>query len=356
MASGFTFKGIHSSRFGVYYIPDNSKMFDDRADVDVYDDDIDWRTGGIYYGKKTKPRIFELDCFYEDLDDRTYNQMKQWLDTEDGTGRLILDESPWKYYDVVLTKTMTGKKYIHQDDEMMKPMYSGTFTATMTAYDPPYGKMIYKAMDEEEPDSIGAIRECGIIPKESMPPAPSADDRSFLIYNCGTRQTPCVIRIGGTTDADGITITNETNGSVCRITALPPAPAYLEINSEDGSVKVIDPTASTSEIAFEYHDLGYIFLSPCGKTYDELMIQYTSGSSAATIGSVADAKQYIGKYILVGGKWLRIIYATHDTITVNENFSSSGMAMVTPVTMNRMEISGNATISKLEIDWTPWVK
>lgn len=355
MASGFTFKGIHSSRFGVYYIPDYSKMFDDRAEVSVYDNDIDWRDGGVYYGKRTKPRVFELDCFYEDLDERTYNQMKQWLEA-DGKGRLILDESPWKYYDAVLTKTMTGKKYVHQDEDSMKPLFSGTFTATMTAYDPPYGKMLYKAIDKDEPDSNGAVRECGIIPKEYMPAEPSVEDRSFLIYNCGTRQTPCVIRIGGETDTDGIAIINETNGSTCKIKALPPDPAYLEINSEDGSVKVIDPTTSRSEIAFEYHDLGYITLSPCESMFDEFMIQYTSGSSTAAIRSIVDAKQHVGKYILVGGTWLRIIYATHDTITVHENFHSSGMAMVMPTTMNLISISGNTTLSKLEIDWTPWVK
>lgn len=355
MASGFSFRGTHSSRFGVYYIPDYSKMFDDRAEVSVYDNDIDWRDGGIYYGKRAKPRVFELDCFYEDLDARTYNQMKQWLDAG-SEGRLILDESPWKYYDVVLSKTMTGKKYIHQDEDSMKPLYSGTFTVTLTAYDPPYGKLLYQAVDQEDIHSSGAISECGIIPKENMPAAPSVNDRSFLIYNCGTRMTPCTIRIGGTTDADGITITNETNGSACRISALPPETAYLEINSEDGSVKVVDPLTSSSEIAFEYHDLGYITLSPCESVFDEFMIQYTSGSSTAAIGSVVDAKQYIGKYILVSGQWLRIIDATHDTITVHENFRSSGMAMVVPATMNSLSINGNATLNRLEVDWTPWVK
>ena len=352
MTHGFSFMGLHSSLFGVYYVPDSSSMFDDGTDMTVYDEDAEWQDGGIYYGKKMKQREFELSCFYEDLDEKGYQKMRQWLDTGN-SGKLIFDTAPWKYYDAVVTKKLNGKKYCHRAEDAETIRYSGTFTMTMTAYQP-YAKMLYQELDGMDTDGVSKV--CGILPHDQMPTAPTASDRRFILYNCGLITTPCVIRLGGTVDEDGLSICNETTGQECILRALPPSPAYLEIDSETGSVRVIDPTSSTNEMAFEYHDAGYVSLAPGGFLYDSMMVTYLKGNNTLTVNRDEASASYVGKYIYIEGKWARILHVNGREMVISENMLAAGVSMVTPVTMNTIDIRGNATLDRLEIDWNPLVK
>lgn len=350
MTSGFTFMGIHSSTFGVYYIPDESALFEDRAEYEVYDEDIDWRNGGVYYGYKTKKRTFEMDCYYEDISRKTLEKMRQWLDAKQG-GRLIFDETPWKYYDVKLTSALTGEQYYHNEPGGER-MYSGTFTVTFTAYEP-FGKVMYTSYEEEDTD--GVTKYCGMLKTSEMPDAPSVDSKSFLMYNCGTETAPTVLTIGGTVDEDGLTITNETTGNTCRLVSLPPSPAYLELDSKKGSVMLVDPSAGTKELMFEYHDYGFIDLAPSGSIFDEITVTYTSGSNTVQVTGREVTSEDVDKYLRLNGKWVRIIAVTSSGVVLSETMTASGKEKVPAVTMNRMVIAGNATLTKLEMTYVPLV-
>ena len=351
MTKGFTFKGIHSSAFGVTYIPDESASFEDKADFEVYDEDINWRSGGVYYGYKVKAREFELDCYYEDITRRTYEEMRQWLDVKQ-TGKLIFDDTPFKYYDVRLTKKLTGKQYWHRDEYYVERL-SGTFTITFTAYKP-FAKMLYKYYEDADVD--GASKYCGIISKAKMPAEPTVSDRTFNIYNCGTETAPTIIRIGGTVDSDGLTITNAATEQTCRLTALPASPAYLELDSEKGSVTLIDPDSGTKEIMFEYHDYGFLDLAPSGVMFDNFYVNCTKGSNTVTATNRELDSSYVGKYVFLDKSWLRILSVSGKTMTLSGTSEKTRVAQISPVTMNTMTLTGNMTLDKLEIDYTPLVQ
>ena len=230
--SSFTYNGIHSSAFGCYYVPDEEKVFGEAyAEYSVYDDEPDWRDGGIYYGNRVSKREFELDCYFEDINQETREKMMRWLDRRT-SGWLVFDERPFVRYEVRPTEKVSGKMYCHEG------RYSGTFTVTFTCYDA-FGELTKTALtDASDPEHMSDY--CGVIPESDMPEAPGVDSRDFLIYNCGTEIANTVISIGGTCGDDGLTITNAANGTACEIIALPPSPAYLTLDSKTGAVRLID--------------------------------------------------------------------------------------------------------------------
>lgn len=102
-----------------------------------------------------------------------------------------------------------------EDDRLL---FSGTFEACFTAYDP-FGKML-RATYADAPMK-GELEATGILPAAMMPPAPVAAGGSFLIYNPGTERAQTVIRVTG--DAgDGVLIRNLTTGQRCKIVDLRP--------------------------------------------------------------------------------------------------------------------------------------
>ncbi len=92
-------------------------------------------------------------------------------------------------------------------------LFSGTFEACFTAYDP-FGKMLRTAYADAPME--GELEATGILPAAMMPPAPVVAGGSFLIYNPGTERAQTVICLAG--DAgDGILIRNLTTGQRCKI-------------------------------------------------------------------------------------------------------------------------------------------
>lgn len=103
-------------------------------DFDTSEVEFDSRDGGYYFGTHIAPRVFELPCFYEDIDNRTKEKLVQWLDPRK-SGTLIFDERPYAKYEVVPTKKIEFREYGHYD-ETGTLRRSATFTITFTAYSP----------------------------------------------------------------------------------------------------------------------------------------------------------------------------------------------------------------------------
>jgi len=97
-------------------------------------------------------------------------------------------------------------------------LFSGTFEACFTAYDP-FGKMLHTAYADMP--MMGEVEATGILPVAMMPPASTVTGGSYLIYNPGTERAQTVIRVTG--DAgDGVLIRNLTTGQRCKIVNLRP--------------------------------------------------------------------------------------------------------------------------------------
>lgn len=267
-------------------------------------------------------------------------------------GEQVFDDRPFVSYSVVVWKKPTGKVYSVKHANGIEPVYSGTLTLYFKAYNP-FGKMAYTSYDTY--DSDGASRHCGIISKDEMPPTPTKDSRSFLVYNPGTETSDMIIRIGGSAP-NGLTITNETTGDVCRLLSLPAAPDYLEIDSDLGSVKRMP--SNPDGFAFEQHDDGYIRLAPCTPYERNVVASYESGSNKIYFPLFSINSKFVRKYLRLNGEWVRIISIQDEhTAIINKAMKTTGIEETLITTMNEITISGSQiSLTKLEINYTPLVR
>lgn len=90
---GFSYNGIHSSDLGVYYVPNAQARGDFFADYEVIDSERVWFSGGEYFKPRVKTRVFELDCYYDQITIEKREKIIRWLDRRTG-GYLIFDKRP----------------------------------------------------------------------------------------------------------------------------------------------------------------------------------------------------------------------------------------------------------------------
>ena len=250
---GFSYNGIHSSEFGLYYIPNWEEQWIADAEYDVYDSDVDWKHGGYYYGNKAKVRTFTIKCYFEEIDIATRQAIKQWVGRET-SGRLIFDDMPFVYWNVRPGKIPVGNWYMDNNDT-----HSGTVTITLKAYEP-FGHMLRKYNTSNSPDD-GAEDYTNILDGDDMPAVPTVDDTSFDIYNPGTEACGLTIELEGSTD-NPIRFFNDNNKSFCAFEGLPGNNMHIMIDGETGFVSTFISGSSEPENGYPYHDKGVVRLDP----------------------------------------------------------------------------------------------
>ena len=137
---GFSYCGIHCSRYNIGYIPDAKERWFQSPSFTLYEEDVSGRDGGYYYGNNVKIRKFTLQCYFEEITRETREEIRNWLD-RNTKGKLIFDERPFVYYNVRPSDVTSGEVYA-----ILTPrgeVYSGTFSATFSAYEP-YGHLTSK--------------------------------------------------------------------------------------------------------------------------------------------------------------------------------------------------------------------
>lgn len=350
---GFSYCGIHCSKYNVEYIPDAKGRWFQSPAFDVSQKDVSGRDGGYYYGNDAKIRELTLLCYFEEITKETREQIRNWLDRRT-KGKLIFDERPFVYYNVRPTKVVTGEIYavLTKHGEV----YSGTFTITFAAYEP-YGFLMPCTLtDEAEMQGAGMIT--GLLPSAEMPAAPTTQNASsFLLYNGGTQTCDTVIQIGGT--GTNILIANAANGTSCSLHSLP-TEGYLEIDSHLGKVTWVHGTHdSERDIFFEYHNEGYVTLAPYLPREFHVDASYTTGSNVVTFYVfVPTEDSAVGKYIFLDGAWHKIVsVSTEDnSVEIEDTMTDSGNEVTKLVTMNEITITGTLLqLNKLAIDYSPMI-
>lgn len=278
--------------------------------------------------------------------------LMRWLD-RNTHGTLIYDNKPHVYYDVRPVKRIEIKQYTHRELGVL--LYSGTFTITFRCYDP-FGKLFAPFYDGECTPEL--LATTGILPASMMPALPAPGDTAFLAYNCGTEKAPLMIRLAGDV-GDGLTIVNETTGQTCKVVGLTadgtPPGAYIEINSETGQVWFIK--GPEQELAFHYHDLGYLHLAPCTPFVRSMRVTYTASSRTITTdGGFLPVME--GQYLFLAGHWMEIRQVKDAcTAQLRSMMTSTGMADTPVVTMNKISLRGDSVaLSRLEIEYMPRVR
>ena len=197
----------------------------------------------------------------------------------------------------------------------------------------------------------------GILPAAVMPPAPTVDSANFLLYNPGTETAHTIFRLAGSVDEDGLLIRNFTTGQRCKVTGLKESSllpgACLELDSRRGQTRIA--LGGETELAFPFHDEGYITLAPCTPFVRELEIGHTQGSNAVT-SQGGFLPHMEGQYLYLGG-WQRIQQVTDASNAIlSGSAASTGSAQTPIVTMNEIELSGTAQLTKLEVETFPRVR
>ena len=348
--TGFTYNGIHSSKFNCYYIPDAADRWFSSPDFEVYEKEVPGRDGGYTYGSRAKIRTISLKMYFEDITIEKRERIRAWLDRET-MGELVFDDKPFVVYRSVRPKkTLAGKIYTTRYDNMSQDQYSGTFTIDFAVYEP-YGYLSYKSYSGVDLD--GAAQYCGILETNEMPSSPLTSSRNFLLYNPGTQTCHTVLTIGGTVGTGGQTITNATNGTKCKLSSLP-ASGYLKIDSFLGGVAVVNNGSETLD--FQYHDQGFLTLAPYGQKIDNAIVTCTSNSTSAIIDESLLGYDLVGKYIRLGNSWKKIAAAQGTAITLNENAGVSGVKITKIVGMNEITITGtDISLSQLSMDYFPMI-
>lgn len=198
------------------------------------------------------------------------------------------------------------------------------------------------------------LASTGLLPSTMMPTAPTASSRSFLLYNPGTERAHTTIRLAGDV-GEGLLIRNLTTGQRCKIVNLSPSSllpgAALALDSEKGQTRI--ELGDDSSLAFPFHDEGYIELAPCTPFVRAVRITHTAGSNVITSDG-AFQPHMKGQYLYLDG-WVKLRVITDgNTAIISRNATATGAATTPVVTMNEIELSGDAIVlSRFDVSYTP---
>lgn len=195
------------------------------------------------------------------------------------------------------------------------------------------------------------------MPAALKPAAPTTDSTSFLTYNPGTETAHTLFRLSGDVGENGLLVRNFTTGQRCKVVdlkedSLLPG-ACLELDSRKGQTRIA--LGEETELAFPFHDEGYITLAPCTPFARSVVVGHTQGGVAITSqgGFLPHMK---GQYLYLG-KWLKIQQITDaNNAIVSGAVDSTGNTVTPVVTMNEIELSGTARLESLEVEVFPRIR
>lgn len=109
------------------------------------------------------------------------------------------------------------------------------------------------------------------------------------------------------------------------------------------------------QMAFAFHDEGYISLAPCTPFVRDVVVSYTKGSNAITSDGMFRPHMK-GQYLYLN-EWLKIIHVTDaNTALIAKQMSTAGNQRTPIVTMNEIEVDAStAALTRFEMLYTPRV-
>lgn len=363
---GFSYRGKNIGDFGeIYYAPDASERGEYALPYKVDEQEINGRDGAYYYGNHVEPREFVLRCYYEELTQRDKEDIMHWFG-RNTKGRLIFDERDYVYYDVIPNARVEFDDYRGMTCNGLR--YKGILTIYLKAYCP-FGKLLPGSMVNNVPAigidfivgvsiigeaTLAADDETIVLYKYRMPSTNyDVTGTSFYIYNMGTEATPLRIKIAGT--AESGTITNVTNGKKCVINGMTTGNTTdvgksVYIDAETGRVTLVG--SLDTQLAFEMHDYGYIWLDPCTPFVRDIEVSYTDESKTITSAGLF-TEDMVGQFIWLHGTWRKIAqYNGKNGLTLESEMDATDTETTQIVTMNEITFDG-FTLTKLEMDFTP---
>lgn len=352
---GFRFCGQRISGIGLQYIPKKEDIFVWDNEYKTQDLSVGGHDGGYWFGTTLEPKIFKLDCFFEEI--TLLNVQKiQSLFSRGKTGELIFDERPYLKYTATVTKTskpvMYGKK-------------TGLLTLELTAYYP-FAKMDIKStinyLDFGLENKEGLKANTGILSYTMTPSSiftePVVDETRFLLYNAGDERADVTINIAGNI-GDGVLICNSGTKQSCIVKGLTKNNTtnlgkWLGLEASTGKVYMTD--GQTSQMSFLYHDRGFIQLLGSCPVDREKEISFNADTITSNGLFPPDIE---GKFVRINDEWIKVTkYITPSMASISKPLSGSGTVLTDIVTMNEIVIqplnnTQSLDITKLEFLYDP---
>lgn len=356
MVGGFSFCGVDIADLGLEYAPDNANTYVIKPTKSkIHEQVFDGHHGGVYYGSTKQPKDFALRCFYEgqNIHDGILTCIYS-LFTTGRTGRLVFQKSPWCYYNATV---------IDVDTSQMFNFLNGCVIIRLRAYHPFALSDLTNISNKDEYDINVCDNTALLYENISMPPVQLASETSiteqtsFIVYNGGTETATVAIEIAG--EATGVTIANKTTGQACKFINLKKQQTSDEgkyIVSDGMTGKTIITNGTTSELAFLYHDYGFIELAPAFPILRDVLVKYSSGNTQVLIqDSSLVLSDVIGQYVFVDKKWRRIVNQEGNELTVTPSCDNDGSENASIVRMNEITVTPDETmeITKLNIVYKP---
>ena len=361
MRGGFSFCGIDIADIGLEYAPDNDDTYIYApAESNIHEETFEGHDGGYSYGASREPKTFTLRCFYEDEHIAKGLMAKVFdLFRVGRKGLLIFKRRPWCYY----YATVTSKP----DITTMYSYLNGLVTITMKAYYP-YARglaindhLFYNLITDEYHNEI--INNTAMFDKQYYMPECSftniQSQTKILLYNPGTERAKVSIVISGTA-GDGVTIVNRTTNQSCR---------YIAFTASDGDIctdgingKTISDKNGVQELAFLYHDYGFIELEPAFPIHRDVYVTYDGATVTSTnilYETEIEKDWYNDKYIYLGdatGAWYQINKCLDDhTLSLKASVSEPGTCKTNIVLMNEIIVTPTqgSSINKLSFIYKP---
>ena len=361
MKGGFSFCGVDIATIGLEYAPelDDTYVYNP-SETSIHDEFYDGHTGGYFYGAYQRPKDFTLRCYFEDqnIRDGVMTKVRNLFRTGK-SGKLIFQKRPWCYYHttVVSNPEVSPTNYMN-----------GLITIKMKAYYPfarcdcewiPFGKEPHIGYNERTDLYHRDVMLNSAYPDYEDMVVPFSfsnvtSERNVVLLNPGTERASVGIACSGEA-SDGVTIINNTTGQSCRFVGLltsKTSDIHKEIFMDgiNGKTVLRDEDGDNSELAFLYHDYGYIELEPAYPAVRDLYIHFTEDSNSIYSTKILE-EDLTGKYIFADG-WYKIVDNDKHNIlidTTDKQISYTGTRNSMVVSMNELTIKPSSQGSTINL-------
>ena len=285
---GFTWRGDHSSKYGIVRVSDGSRYND--TILPAFQDTTQKMPGSdgtLYWESFYTNKTFSVNIAFDHLTEDNYRKLRQWLNGKD-RGELIFDEAPYKAYTVKIQNAPQLKTICFNEDNQR--IYKGEGTISFVAYYP-FARGVYKF----ETDAKDIINVEEWIDASGLKGATKDNYNSFSeegscnLYNAGDLPTDFKLIVNIENKPTNITLKNNENqiiGSLNFSLAKQGDDTYVRFNS---ATQLIEGLTQSQDGKFEltgnlynkYITEGDWFKIPVGESV--INIVETSHSDKPTI-------------------------------------------------------------------------
>lgn len=341
MSNGsFTFCGVDVRSLGLTYAPEMSQTFVyGPAEEQSHIESFDAHNGGYYYGSWRNVKEFILRCYFEETHiDKGIMTKIYSLFKVGKSGKLIFSRRPWCYYYATVADPVTPEytNYLN-----------GVVTITLKAMYPFARSDIFVNKRTDQSHNMLMLNSA-VFEKHDMELPKEFDltqQTSLTLANPGTERATLGVAISGDV-GDGVIISNKTTGQSCKIVAV------TKQNTTNLNKKVIvDPISGktiltgggSNELAFKYHEYGFLELESSFPAARDLYINYMSSNSINATNILNE--DFVGRYIFVKDRWHKIIaQPDKHTLRIVENVTGTGSEKTMIIPMNEITVTPVTTM------------